>query len=162
MNAAQRRIYFTQIWPAACRAQGWDRRDDMSRRGITALAMKHVGGRATTSTTELDPAEVTALFTYLRHLAAPEDLRRLSAWMDCQADFRTFNTTRQAEFWRAKAGYRPRGRIERQRFGGRPYDGLYGDPRMSAAEADQYLLTMRTRAKRHAAVVAAGADDDPF
>lgn len=160
MNAAQRRIYFTQLWPAAARQLGCARSDEAARQAATAEAMRLVNGPRTSSTRSLGPAEVTALFTYLRHLGNPDDLRTLSAWMSCQEDYQKFNAVRQGSWWRDKAGYRSRGRCERDRFGNRPSDGLFDEDRMSAEEAAQYLMTMRARAQAKAAQP--GHDEDPF
>jgi len=147
MNAAARKLYFTQVWPAAAAALGCARGDDAARRAVTREAMRLVGGPATDSTSALGPAEVTALFTYCRHLAAPEDLRLLSAWMSCQEDYKTFNAVRQGDWWRERAGYKRQGRIDRQRFGGRPAGGLFNESALSPEEARQYLMTMRARAR---------------
>lgn len=157
MNPSQRRIYFTKLWPAAARQLECARSDDDARRAVTREAMRMVGGPPTASTKDLGPAEVTALFTYLRHLARPDDLRSLSAWMACQEDYRTFNEVRQADWWREKAGYRPHGRLDRQRFNDRAHDGLFEESRMTREEADQYLMTMRARAKAKAT-----REEDPF
>lgn len=147
MNAAQRRVYFTQVWPAACKAQGWDPRDDERRRTVTATAMQLCGCAGITSAAKLNSAQVTALFCYLKHLANPLNLRYLSAWDDCQRDYIAYNRSLQAGYWRERAGYRQGGRIDRQRFAGRPDGGIYNSSKMTKEEADQYLMTMRARAK---------------
>lgn len=150
MNPSQRRIYFTQLWPAAARQLGCAKSDNDARQAVTREAMRLVKGPDTGSTKDLGAAEVTALFTYLRHLGRPDDLRTLSAWMACQEDYRAYNETRQADWWRERAGYRQHGRLERQRFGDRPHDGLFQESRMDPEEARQYLMTMRARAKAKA------------
>lgn len=160
MNPSQRRIYFTQLWPAAAKALGCSRSDNEARQAVTREAMRLVGAPATDSTKGLSPAAVTALFTYLKHLARPDHLQSLSAWMSCQEDYHKFNRVRQGNWWRDKAGYKRGGKIERHRFGNRPSDGLFDEERMSANEADQYLLTMRTRAKAKA--TAQQRPGDPF
>jgi len=158
MNPSQRRIYFTQLWPAAASKLGCKRSDNEARHAATREAMRAVKGPATDSIRDLGAAEVTALFAYLRHLANPDNLRTLSAWMSCQEDYKAFNQTRQADWWRAKAGYKPRGRLERDRFGNRPHDGLFDEARMSPEESRQYLMTMRARAKAKTAA----REEDPF
>lgn len=150
MNAAARRTYFTQVWPPAAAALGVKRSDEAARRAVTREAMRLVGGPATASTRELGPDEITALFTYCRWLARPDDLRALSAWTDCQEDYRAFNRALQGDHYRARAGYAKGGRIDRDRFAGRPQAGLYEAARMSREEAEQYLMTMRARAKAKA------------
>lgn len=147
MNASTRKIYFTQVWPAAARGLGCDRRDEDARRAVTREAMRLVGGPGTDSITQLGPDEITALFTYCRWLADRDDLRLLSAWTSCQEDYHTYNRVLQGEHYRRRAGYAKRGRIDRNRFAGRSHDGLYEEARMSAQEAEQYLLTMRARAR---------------
>lgn len=154
MNAAQRKHYHGRLWPAACRAQGWDRRDGERRKAVTREAMRLCKGPATDSSAELDEAAVTALFAYLEHLADPENLRKLSWWMTCQEDPRAANEARQGDYWARKAGYGRKGRIAKERFKHRPYDGLYEESRMDRREAGQYLMTMRARAKRSAAKAA--------
>lgn len=151
MNAKQRLAYFSRYWPAACAAQGWDRRDEARRRAVTAQCMALCGGPATESTTALDEAHITALFAYLAHLARPDDLRYFSNWLEVQErGASVVNAARQGDYWRRKAGYRPRGRLEKQRFGQRPTSGLWDAPEMDGAEAAQYLMTMRARAKAKA------------
>lgn len=157
MNTSQRRIYFTQLWPAAAEQLGCKRSDNDARQAVTREAMRLVKGPHTNSIKDLGAAEVTALFTYLRHLGRPDDLRTLSAWMSCQEDYLKFNQVRQGSWWRDQAGYRRRGRCERDRFGNRPTDGLFDEDRMSTEEASQYLMTMRARAKAKAA-----REEDPF
>lgn len=174
MNAATRRTYFVDVWPPAAKALGVARNDDAARRAVTREAMRLVGGPATDSVTALGSDEVTALFTYCRWLADQQNLRLLSAWMSCQEDYRTFNRVRQGSHYRERAGYAKRGRMDRNRFAGRAHDGLFEESRMSAEEAEQYLMTMRARARgkerkarnpgRPARAVAAPAIDEncPF
>lgn len=174
MNAATRRTYFVDVWPPAAKALGVARNDDAARRAVTREAMRLVGGPATDSVTKLGSDEITALFAYCRWLARKDDLRLLSAWTSCQEDYRTFNRVLQGSHYRDRAGYAKRGRMDRNRFAGRPHDGLYEESRMSAEEAEQYLMTMRARARgkerktrspgRPARAVAAPVIDDncPF
>ncbi len=152
MNKAQRRLYFTQLWPAACRAQGWERNDDARRKAVTRRCMELIGGPATDSTTGLNQAQITALFAYLRHLARPDDLRLLSSWILIQeGGAMKFNQTRQGDYWRRKAGYQQRGKLERRRFENKPTAGIFDEPALSGREAEQYLMTMRARAKARGA-----------
>lgn len=67
MNPAQCRLYHTRLWPAACRAQGWDPKDADRRRAVTL----EITGQG--STTALDQDSISRLFEGLRHLAAPDD-----------------------------------------------------------------------------------------
>lgn len=162
MNDDQRRIYFTQLWPNACDAQDWDPRDTRRRHLVTAECMRLVGAPASDSVTTLGEAEVTALFTYLRHLGDPQNLRLLSAWMSCQKDYRTFNTARQGNYWRAKAGYKSRGRCDRDRFANKPTAGLFDESTMTAKETEDYLVTMRKRSWRKHGREDASRRDNPF
>lgn len=147
MNAAARRVYFTQVWPAAAQGLGCARSDEGARRAVTREAMRLVGGPQTDSIKELGPDEVTALFCYCRWLARKDDLRLLSAWMSCQEDYRTYNRVLQGHHYRDRAGYGKRGKLERGRFGNRATGGMFEEARMSPAEAEQYLMTMRARAQ---------------
>jgi hypothetical protein len=94
----------------------------------------------TDSTTTLGEAEISALFTYLRWLGSPQDLRLQAAWEDCQRDYHARNTALQGDYFRRKVGYDPQGRIMRERFAGKP------PSQMNATEAEEYLTTMRARA----------------
>jgi hypothetical protein len=140
MNFAQRKLYFTSLWPRACGAQDWDERSDDKRHQVTRQCMLLCGGPDTDSTTTLGEAEISALFTYLRHLGAPQDLRLHAAWEDCQRDYRARNMALQGDYFRRKAGYKTGGRIMRDRFAGKPL------AEMSKTEAENYLTTMRARA----------------
>lgn len=146
MNKAQRRVYFTQLWPAACRARGWAVRDEARRRETTRECMRAIGAGERDSTRELNEAQVTALFVYLRHLGRPDDLRASAEWADCQEDYVRHNRVRQGDYWRTRAGYAAGGKLEKRRFGGRAHGGFCGTTELAAEEADQYLLTMRRRA----------------
>jgi hypothetical protein len=147
MNAATRRVYFTQVWPGAAKGLGCDPRGDDARRAVTREAMRLVGGPDTDSITGLGADEITALFAYCRWLARKDDLRLLSAWTSCQEDYRTYNRSLQGDHYRRRAGYAKGGRMDRDRFAGHPHDGLYDESRMSPEEAEQYLMTMRARAR---------------
>jgi hypothetical protein len=140
-------LYHATLWPRAA-AQGWDPRDAEARRNVTSACMEEIGAPMTDSTTDLDEHQITALFRFLEHLADPQSLPKLSAWMSAKEDYRTFNRVRQGQHWRAQAGYKSRGKLEKRRFGNRPTAGLFDEANMTKEEADQYLLTMRKRALR--------------
>jgi len=67
MTKPQRSHFFGRLWPAACEAQGWDAKDDLTRR---AVCLRVTGKRSMTSLSE---SEITALFAEVRHLADPLD-----------------------------------------------------------------------------------------
>jgi hypothetical protein len=107
--------------------------------------MAAVRGPDTDSTTALGDDEVTALFTYLLHLADPASLDKSARWVTCQEDYRTFNRARQADWHeRAVYGNRPN-RLDRQRFAGAT--SAAGGPleTLSADEVRKRHLTMATR-----------------
>lgn len=149
MNPSTRKTYF-RLWRDACTHLGLDPKDADARRAHTAETMRLIGGPATDSTTGLDNAAVTGLLTRLRHQANPQSLQHSTAWLDCQDDYRKFNDLRQAGHWRAKAGYKKGGKLDRDRFSRKPTRGLFDAPEMSADEARQYLMTQRARAKARA------------
>lgn len=67
MTKAQRARFFGDLWPAACQAQGWNPKDEDTRR---AVCERVTGQRSTSGLTE---RQITALFTEVRHLADPLD-----------------------------------------------------------------------------------------
>lgn len=143
MNTPQRKRYFTDLWPAACAAQGWDPKDDQRRHAVTLYAT------GMESTTGLQEHQVTALFTYLAHLADLTSVEKAAAWAECQRDPVAFNNLRQARYWERRAGYRGGGRLHRQRFHNHVPEGPF-DPSMPRAETDQLLMTARERARSKA------------
>ena len=149
MNQAQRRKYFTDLWPAACAANGWDVRDNARRREVTLYATN------SSTTTCLQEYQITALFLYLRHLAAPDDLTLAAEWLQCRENPRAYNKIKQGKFWERKAyggvGTTATGssRLHRQRFKGAvPAHGF--DRPATEDTADDYLLTARKRYQRRA------------
>lgn len=140
MNSEQRKRYFGDLWPAACRANNWSRSDDAQRRAVTLQAL------GTASTTGLDENQITALFCYLRHLGNPQDAALEREWAICKADPAKYNRLRHAEFWRQQSGYKHGGKLDRERFGVH-FDEEVQAEHMTAAEVEKYLLTQRSRAK---------------
>lgn len=118
MTPAQRTRYFKHHWPDACAANGWNTRDEGRRKMVTAECMAAIAGPQTDSTSDLREDEVTALFCYLEHLAAPDDLDKSARWVDCQQDYRAYNRARQADWHeRSLYGKRPN-KLDRDRFDG--------------------------------------------
>jgi len=146
MNKLTRIHYFTKAWPQACETQGWDPTDEKKRHLVTRQCMLLCGGPDTDSTILFGQAEISALFTYLRWLAFPNDPRKCAAWAACQVDYRTRNVAAQGDYWRRKAGYDKGGRVDRDRFGGKSVAGQCRESTMTKREADDYLMTMRARA----------------
>jgi len=140
MNPAQKAKYFRHLWPAACGAQGWDPRDDARRHACTLYATGEE------STSLLTQHKITALFTFLAHLADPRDGEKARQWDLCRRDATAFNHARQAEHWRRRAGYKATGKLNRERFGAM-FEEEISPAHMTAEQIDQYLVTMRERAK---------------
>jgi hypothetical protein len=67
MTASQRKTYFGTLWPAACKAQGWNPKDEDRRRDATMQATGQ------DSTSRLSQDQITLLFNHLKQLANPED-----------------------------------------------------------------------------------------
>lgn len=146
MNAAQRSIYFGELWPAACQAKGWRSGDELRRRHATGECMRLVRGPQTESTSDLGPDEITALFTYLEHLAAPADVMKSARWVDCQTDYRAFNRARQADWHQAKVYGRRGGKLTRDRFGGQ--ESAQGEP-LDKFDPEAIRKRHMTMAARH-------------
>lgn len=152
MNAAERSNYFSKRWPAACRGQRWNHRDQALRRRIVLECMRHVRGPAiTTSDARWGRDETTALFCYLDFLAHPDSLDKSARWADCQVDYRAFNRAKQADYYEVRA-YGPRGskRLRKQRFSGR--QTAAGEPleAFSPEAIRQRFVTMASRAQKKA------------
>jgi hypothetical protein len=154
MDDRTRKTYHAIEWPAACAGQKWRVRDQDKRRAVALECMALVcGPMATTSDPEWGNAETTALFTYLRHLADPDNITRSIVWDKCRADYQAFNLSRQADHWE-KRGFGERGsrRLRENRFGGRKTaeGGALEDP-LTREEAQQRLwkVRQRTRAREH-------------
>lgn len=145
MTKAQRTFYFKQLWPDACAANGWSVRDDNRRKTVTADCMSAIGGPDTDSTSGLGEDEVTALFCYLDHLAAPADLDKSARWVTCQEDYRTFNRAKQADWHeRELYGKRPN-KLDRDRFAGETSAAAGPLDNLDAEAVRQRHLTMASR-----------------
>jgi hypothetical protein len=80
VNFAQRKPYFTQLWPSACGAQGWEPKDETKRHLVTRQCMLLCGGPDTDSITTPGAGGDHSSF----HLSAspriasrPEEARRM-------------------------------------------------------------------------------------
>lgn len=67
MTPSQRKLYF-RLWPAACKVQGWDSKDDARRHAVT----KDATGKSSASS--LTQSQISALFDHLKWLADPYSL----------------------------------------------------------------------------------------
>ena len=152
MTTASRIHYHATEWPRACAVQGWSPNDAGRRRNVVLDCMFLVKGPAvTTSDEKFKAAETTALFTYLRHLADPDNITIKMRWDQCCADYVAFNEARQADYYERQAyGPRGSGRFARQRFAKKPT--AQGDPAEDAPDSKatrDRLMTMRARAHSH-------------
>jgi hypothetical protein len=101
MNASQRKTYFGNLWPAACKAQGWLVKDEDRRREVTNQAT------GKDSTSKLTEAQITLLFNKLKQLANPADFDL--AYADANPEIALEEHKRGQIIWRienstAKAG----------------------------------------------------------
>lgn len=153
MNKAARIIYHRDLWPAACRANRWDPRDQERRRAVCRECMRLVRGpRVTTSDDRFGADETTALFVYLAHLADPASLVKAAAWSDCLVDYKAFNRARNAD-WHERQSYGPEGsrRLQRERFARRKTAA--GEP-LESFDPDEIRKRHITTASRHRAKLA--------
>lgn len=148
MTAKERSVYFGHLWPEACFANEWEVKDDARRRAVTAECMRLVRGPQTDSAGALGSDEVTALFTYLAHLADSASLEKSARWVTCQEDYKTFNRARQAD-WHERALYgKGKNKLDRNRFGGAA--SAAGGPldTLDAKEVQKRHLTFASRNQR--------------
>lgn len=139
MTTAQRARYFSILWPAACRAQGWPVKDEAKRRECTFTATEQ------DSTTGLSQHEITALFAYLGHLAG--DAQASDLWRRVgRVGAAAVNMQRQGEHLRDEAGYKAGGKLDFDRF--RKFDDGEIAPEMNASEARKYQMTMQNRVRK--------------
>lgn len=145
MTPNERKVYFGHLWPDACLANEWDVKNDAKRRTVTVDCMRAIRAPETDSTSALGRDEVTALFTYLIHLADPSSLDKSARWVTCQEDYRTFNRAHQAD-WHERALYGAgKNKLDRNRFksatsaAGGPLDTLSED------EVRKRHITMASR-----------------
>lgn len=164
MNAKTRTAYFA-LWTKVRAVQGWDRlsrsEQEEQRRAVTLQVMQAIGAGDSDSTTRLTQAEITALFTFLHHLAEPDNLTLAKLWTDCMADYKAFNMSKQAD-WHERRAYGRQGsaRLHQQRFQGRDHavQDDFSRP-LNRREAEQRLMTMRARAGAHDRQARAGELD---
>lgn len=119
MTPGERVHYHKTLWPDACLANEWFTGDAEKRREVVLECMRLVRGPLVTTS---DPAfgrdEVTALFCYLEHLADPASLDKSARWDTCQADYRTYNRARQADWHERKLYGTKANKLDKNRFAG--------------------------------------------
>lgn len=76
MTPRQRSMYFGELWPAACKVQGWSVKDEHRRKCVT------FGATAEESTSALDQDQITLLFNKLKALADPQNFDKALADAD--------------------------------------------------------------------------------
>lgn len=162
MNAKERSLYFSDLWPAACLAHEWGVKDEGRRRRVTRECMDLIGGPDTDSTSKLGPDEVTALFTYLRHLADPASLEKSARWVTCQDDYHTFNRARQADWHESKAYGGAKTKLARQRFGGETSAAGDALADLDPEKVAKRHLTMAVRHRRKVRLDRAKAAAEPL
>ena len=167
MTKAERITYHKTLWPAACRARGWDHKDKARRHAVCLDCMREIRGPLVTTSDRLfGRDETTALFTYLRHLADDSDLNASADWDECKRDYKTFNRARQADWHERKTYGKAAGktRLDRHRFRGAQTAAGDTFDTLDPEEVRKHHLTM---ARRHAAKTrrdrqAATATPNPF
>ncbi len=92
MTRNQQIHYRATLWPAACKAQKWDPKDDEKRREV----IQEVTGQD--STAKLNNKQVDRLFTRLRWLANPQDFDL--AYADANPELADAEKSRERILWR--------------------------------------------------------------
>lgn len=147
MTPFARSKYFKELWPAACEVCDLNPKDDATRRGVVLECMRLVRGPSvTTSSPRFGPDEVTALFTFLIHLADPASLDKSARWDTCKQDYRTFNRAAQADWHEAKLYGRGKNKLDRNRFRGAA--SAKGGP-LDSLNAEEVRKRHLTFASRH-------------
>lgn len=148
MTPKARSTYFADLWPAAALANEWDVKDDARRRRATLDCMRAVKGPETDSASKLGEDEITALFTYLRHLADPASLDKSARWVTCCEDYKTFARAKQAD-WHERSLYgKGKNKLDRNRFKGET--SASGGP-LDTLDAKEVRKRHLTVASRHQA-----------
>lgn len=146
MTPKERAAYFGHLWPAAALANEWDVKDDAKRRAVTVDCMRAIRAKVTDSTSSLGRDEVTALFTYLLHLADPSSLDKSARWVTCQEDYRTFSRAKQADWHERELYGNGKNKLDRDRFAGAT--SAAGGP-LETLDEDEVRKRHITMASRH-------------
>lgn len=94
MTPRQRSTYFGTLWPEACKAQGWNVKDENRRKCVTFSATGEE------STSDLDQDQVTLLFNKLKHLTDPQNFDKALA--DADPATALAENQRQKIIWRVE------------------------------------------------------------
>lgn len=149
MNRTTLIHYQATLWPAVCAAQKWSPKDEVRRRDARAVCWESIGLVGKGEGMPGDDAETTALFTYLRHLADPNNITRDMEWDKCRADYVAYNTSRRADWWETR-GFGPKGsrRLRQNRFDNRrSAQGTAIEDPLPRDEANQRLWKMRQKTR---------------
>ncbi|MFZ2280738.1 MAG: hypothetical protein WAW39_23265 [Prosthecobacter sp.] len=92
MSPSQRKAYFARLWPDACKAQGWNPKDEERRRDVTHAATGQE------STSKLTQKQITLLFNKLAWLADPHNFEK--AFADANPEIALANDQRGNVIWR--------------------------------------------------------------
>lgn len=146
MTPGERKTYFA-LWGNVCRVNGWRTGDDERRRAVVLECMRAVRGPlVTTSDKRFRSDEITALLTYLRHLAAPDDLDASARWVTCCEDYKTFNRAKQADWHEREMYGSGKNKLDRDRFAGAA--SASGGP-LDTLDEDEVRKRHITMASRH-------------
>ncbi len=145
--------YHTKLWPAACRAQGWNPTDPAIRRAARAQCWTLIGIPHKGDTMPATDAEADALFLHLRTLAAPDNISLSMEFEKCATNYQAYSTAKKADYWEQR-GYGPTGsrRLRQHRFPKR--DTAQGSPiesPLTQTEANQRLWKFRQATRRREA-----------
>ena len=145
MTPAARSTYFSKLWPAAALANEWDIKDEARRRRVTIDCMTAVRAPITDSVSKLGEDEITALFTYLFHLADPSSLDKSARWVSCQEDYKTFARAKQADWHERQLYGKGKNKLDRNRFKGETTASGGPLDTLDAEEVRKRHLTMASR-----------------
>ncbi len=152
MKPAARIAYHKNLWPPRARPRARTRRTTRSAARSSCAASISPESPHDHQRPALEGRPHTLLFTYLRHLAEPNNIELVQRWSDCKADFLAFHTSQLADWWQDHAYGQNGGRqLTRRRFQNRDRAHQHAfapEPTLSRKEATDRLHTMRTRARR--------------
>lgn len=145
MSPGARKVYF-RLWKAACESNGWEQCDKTRRRSVTQYVARECGFAVPEdgSAAGLDPHQLTALLTYLRLLADPDNPMRRQDWRACAQDYVKFNHVRQANHAKSQLGLRDGNKLDRDRFGAHFDENLHPE-NMTRQEVDHYRISYLSR-----------------
>jgi len=101
MSPSQRKTYFARLWPDACKAQGWNPKDEERRRDVTHAATGQE------STSKLSQKQITLLFNKLAWLADPNNFEK--AFADANPEIALADHQRGQVIWRIEKAANEKG-----------------------------------------------------